>query len=145
MKNILVVSLFLAASTASLLHAESLEERKYWAGEMDYMNRSIDDAVEKCGVKLSFEFVDKPTLRAETAKTDHTPYGVCAGVVDEVDSICREGDDEKQSVAAKIKGFRCGYAAKRTLTLKNGIVTYMGNNVQSNWSDWARPILLKAL
>lgn len=25
------------------------------------------------------------------------------------------------------------------------VVTYLGNNVQANWSDWARPILLEAL
>jgi len=145
MKNVLVVSVFLAASTASLLHAESLEERKFWKGEMDWMNKSLEAANEKCGTKFTFEWVNKPELRTETKKTNHGPANVCHGVVDEIEGICREGDDEKSSVKAGIKGFRCGYAEKRTLTLKNGIVTYMGNNVQSNWSDWARPILLKAL
>ncbi len=112
---------------------------------MDYLSRSLDSASEKCGVKFTFEWVDKPTLRTETEKTSHSPYGVCSGVIDEVESICREGEDETASVKAGIKGFRCGYAKERTLSLKKGVVTYMGNNVQSNWSDWARPILLKAL
>lgn len=142
MKNLLVLSVLLASSTAA---AESLEERKYWKGQMDYVQRSVDDASKQCGVKFSFTWVDKPKLRAETEKSGHTPYGVCAAIVDVVDMICREGEDEKQSVAAKIKGFSCGHAKDRKLGLTGGIVKYMGNNDQSNFTDWARPWLLKNL
>jgi hypothetical protein len=142
MKKLLVLSILLATSIAG---AESLEEKKYWKGQMDYLQRSIDDASKKCGVKFTFAFTDKPTLRAETKKTSHTPYGVCSAIIDEVEGICREGDDEKQAVAAKIKGFTCGFAKERKLELTGGLVKYMGNNNQSNFSNWARPWLLKNL
>jgi hypothetical protein len=142
MKKLLVLSTLLVSLTAS---AESLEEKKFWKGQMDYVQRSLDDATKQCGVKFTFDWVDKAKLRAETEKSSHTPNGVCAGIIDEVTSICREGEDEKKAVAAKIKGFTCGHAKERKLALTGGIVRYMGNNEQSNFSDWARPWLLKNL
>lgn len=123
----------------------SLEERKFWQGERDYMDRSLKEAESRCGVKFSFEWVDRPTFRTESAKTNHTPYGICSSIVDEVASLCREGEDEKSSVAAKIKGFACGYGKPRTLELEGGVVKFMGNNEEANFSDWAKPWLTKHL
>ena len=143
MKNWIACCAVLVLSSS--VGAESLEERKYWKGQMDYVQRSLDSVAEKCGVKMTFEWVDKPKLREEAEKNNNTPNGICAGIVDEVESICREGEDEKKSVVAKIKGFKCGYAKERKLDLKGGTLTYMGNNQQSNFSDWARPWLLKKL
>lgn len=146
MKKLLVLSILLATATAtSTATAESLEERKYWRGQMDYLQRSLDSAAKQCGAKFTFEWVNKPKFREEATKNNNSPYSICASAVDLVDSICREGEDEKTTVAAKIKGFKCGYAEKRTLELKGGIVTYMGNHTQSNFTDWARPALLKKL
>lgn len=143
MKKLIVLSAIVA--TSALAWAESLEERKYWKGQMDYVQRSLDSVSEKCGVKMSFEWVDKPKLREEAEKNNNSPNGICSAIVDEVESICREGDDEKKSVVAKIKAFKCGYNKERKLDLKGGTLTYMGNNQQSNFSDWARPWLLKKL
>ena len=140
-KKLITISLFVAF----VAHAESLEEKKYWKDQMDYLNRSIDAASEACGVKFTFAWVDKAKLRSSAEKAGHSPYGICASVVDEVFSLCREGDDEKAAVKAGIKGFKCGFANPRKLDLKGGIVTYMGNNDQSNFSQWAKPILEKNL
>lgn len=142
MKKLLVLSVLLTTSTVG---AESLEEKKFWKGQMDYVQRSLDDAQTQCGVKFTFGWVDKPKLRAETEKAGHTPNGVCASIVEEVAGICREGEDEKKAVKAKIKGFTCGHAKDRKLSLAGGVVKYMGNNDQSNFSNWARPWLLKNL
>jgi hypothetical protein len=142
MKKLIVLSALLASTT---VFADSLEEKKYWKGQMDYVQRSLDDASKQCGVKLTFDWVDKAKLRAEAEKTNTSPNGICTTIIDEVNSLCREGDDEKKSVAAKIKGFTCGYAPDRKLGLSGGIVRYMGNNQQSNFSDWARPWLMKNL
>lgn len=144
MNKLLALSIVLA--TTATLHAESLEERKYWKGQMDYINRGIEDGEKQCGVKFTFEFVDKPKLRAEAEKQSQSPYGICDSIVQEVVSLCREGDDEKASVKAKIKGFQCGYAKPRALDLsKSGVLKYMGNNEESNFSDWAKPWLMKKL
>jgi hypothetical protein len=123
----------------------SLGDRKYWQGEKDYIDRGLKDGEERCGVKFSFEWVDRPTLRAEAEKNNNSPYGICDSIVQEVVSLCREGEDEKSSVKAKIKGFQCGYGKPRTLELENGIVKFMGNNEESNFSDWAKPWLEKHL
>jgi len=142
MKKLLVLALLLASSTVV---ADSLEEKKFWKGEMDYVQRSLDDAQTQCGVKLTFDWVDKAKLRAETEKSNHSPNGVCTAIIEEVAGICREGEEEKKSVTAKIKGFTCGYAKSRTLGLSGGVVKYMGNNDQANFSEWAKPWLLKNL
>ncbi len=144
MKKLLALSILFA--TTATIHAESLEERKYWKGQMDYINRGIDDGEKQCGVKFTFEFVEKPKLREAAEKNNNSPYGICDSIVQEVVSLCREGEDEKASVKAKIKGFQCGYGKPRKLDLgKNGIVKYMGNNEESNFSDWAKPWLMKKL
>jgi hypothetical protein len=142
MKKLLALSVIIASST---VHAESLEEKKFWKGQMDYVQRSLDDANKQCGVKFTFDWVDKATLRAETEKTNHSPNGVCSAIIEEVTSICREGEDEKKAVTAKIKGFTCGYAKERKLSLAGGSLKFMGNLEQSNFSDWAKPWLLKNL
>jgi hypothetical protein len=146
MKKLLALSFLLATSAKVYAEpAESLEERKYWKGQMDYINRSIDDGEKQCGVKFTFEFVGKVKLREAAEKNNNSPNGICDAIIQEVTSLCREGEDEKSSVKAKIKGFKCGYAKPRNLDLKGGIVTYMGNNEESNFSDWAKPWLMKKL
>jgi len=146
MKNLLIASLVLSTGIVSTLHAESLEERKFWKGQMDYINRGIEDGEKQCGVKFTFEFIEKPKLRAETEKSGHSPYGVCDSIAQKVVSLSGEGDEEKNTVAAKIKGFQCGYGKPRKLDLgKSGILKYMGNNDESNFSDWAKPWIMKKL
>jgi len=145
MKKLLAFAILSTTVTATAVHAESLEDRKYWKGEMDYINRALEDGETTCGVKFTFEFIGKEKLRAEATKNNNDPNGICDGIIREVIGLCREGDDEKASVKAKIKGFQCGYAKPRTLELKGGIVKYMGNNEESNFSDWAKPWLMKKL
>ncbi len=123
----------------------SLEERKYWRGQMDYLQRSLDSAEKDCGIRFSFEWIEPAKLREAADANNNSPYGICASVIDEVDSLCREGADEKTSVAAKIKGFKCGYAKPRNLAFDGNALVYMGNNEESNFSDWAKPWIMKNL
>jgi hypothetical protein len=143
MNKLLALSVLLA--TTATVRAESLEEKKFWKGEMDYIQRALDDGEKTCGVKFTFEWVDKAKLRAEAEKNNNTPNGICDSIIQEVTGICREGDEEKAAVKAKIKGFQCGYQKPRTLELKGGIVKFMGNNQEANFSDWAKPWLMKKL
>jgi hypothetical protein len=143
MKKLLALSVILAATTT--IRAESLEEKKYWKEEMDYMNRALTDAAAQCGVKFTFDWVDKAKLRAEAEKNNNSPNGICDSIVNEVGGICRQGEEEKAAVKAKIKGFTCGYQNPRSLELKGGIVKFMGNNQEANFSDWAKPWLMKKL
>ena len=142
MKTVLTAAILVATTTA---HAESLEDKKFWKRQRDYVDEHLKVAERACGFKLAFEWSSKETLRAEVEKTKHSPNGVCTAIVDSVASICREGTDEKAAVKAKITTIHCGYAKERTLELKSGTLTYLGNNTQSNFSDWAKPWLLKHL
>ena len=140
-KRIALLLLFVATAA----HAESLEEKKFWKQESERVGRTVIEAEKQCGVKLEFEFLDKPGLRAAAEKDKATPYVVCDRVVDLVASLCRQGEDEKQAVAAKIKKIQCGYSNPWTLNLKAGAVVFHGNNAQYNFTDWAKPLLMKKL
>lgn len=142
MKTVVTAAILIVTSTA---FAESLEERKYWKRQRDYVEEHLKGVERACGFKPNFEFHDQPTLRSETEKTRHSPMGVCNTLVDEIASICREGKDEASSVKAKISTIQCGFAADRSLDLKSNTLRYLGNNTQANFSNWARPWLLKHL
>jgi hypothetical protein len=139
------VAIAIVLVTSATLHADSLEERKFWKGQMDYLQQEIDTANKDCGVKFSFDWIEKEKLRDAAAKHQNSPYGICDQVVNEVDSLCRNDADSKASVVSKIKGFTCGYSNPRSLDMKGGIVRYMGNNEEANFSDWAKPWLEKHL
>ena len=141
-KKLVTVCLLLATTTA---YAESLEEKKFWKRQRDYINEKLKKASTQCGTNFSFDWDNASVLRTEVGKTKHTPHGVCGSVIDVVASVCREGADEKATVKAKITGFTCGFAKERTLDLKGGIVKYNGNNTQSNFDEWAKPWLMKHL
>jgi hypothetical protein len=143
MKSLVTVCVLL--STIVIANADSLEEKKYWKGQRNYIDRELQVANKNCGTNFTFEWVDQPTLREETEKSKHTPYGVCSNIIGTIGSICREGKEEAETVKAKITGIQCGHAAARTLDLKSGIVKYMGNNTQANFTDWAKPWLMKRL
>lgn len=143
MTKLLPLAVLLA--TTATLHADSLEERKYWKLQSERIQRSVDAGEKVCGVKFAFEFVDKPGFREAVEKEKSAPYNVCDRVVLLVNSLCRAGDDEKQSVAAKIKTIKCGYSNPWTLDLKGGALTFNGNNTQYNFDDWAKPLLMKKL
>jgi hypothetical protein len=141
--RILVIAAVMA--TAATAFAESLEEKQYWKGQMDYVQRSIDAVKNTCKVTLKFDWVNKAELRKKAEAAGHTPNGICTAIVDQLDTICREGAESQAAVKAKIKAVKCGYAAKRSLAMGGGTVTYMGNNVEANFSDWAGPWLKKKL
>ena len=141
--KLLIVPLVLAAT---LVHADpSLEDKKYWKGQQDYINETLKRTEKACDTTFTFEWIDKDKLRTEVTATKHSPNGVCGAIVSEVGSLCRQGADEKAAVKAKIKGFTCGFAKPRALELSGATLKYMGNNQESNFSDWARPWLMKHL
>jgi len=141
-------ALTIALTTAArigTLHAESLEEKKYWKTQSDYINEKLASANKACDAKLTFDWVDKDKLRENAEKNKNSSNGVCGSIVDTVESLCRAGADEKAAVKAKITAIQCGYANPRTLDLKGTTLKYMGNNQEANFGDWAKPWLMKHL
>jgi len=141
MKKVVILVLLIATAAG----AESLEEKQFWKRQRNYIDKQLGTAEKACGFKLAFDWADAATLRAETEKTKHSPNGVCGVIIDEVATICRQGADEKAAVQAKITAITCGYAKPRTLQLDGKTLHYRGNNVEPNFSEWARPWLLKSL
>src|SRR5258706_13263300 len=117
MKTVLTAAILVVTTTA---FADSLEEKKFWKRQRDYVEEHLKTAERACGVKFNFDWHPPATLRSETEKTKHSPNGVCTAVIDTVASICREGADEKATVKAKISAISCGFSSDRSLDLKGG-------------------------
>jgi hypothetical protein len=109
------------------------------------VNRSIASADKDCGTKFTHAWIEPAKFRAEAEKQRFSPYSVCDAMVNRVRMLCRSGADEKATVAAKIKGFQCGYGNPRSLSLSRGIIRLMGNTSEANFDDWAKPWLQKQL
>jgi hypothetical protein len=146
MKNLLALSVLgVTIAATGIVRSESLDDKKYWQRQLDYVNKNLESANRACDAHFTFEFIDKDHLR-DVEKTHHTPNSVCSAVIDEVGDICRnEGADGKKAVQEKIKGFQCGFGKPRELDLKGSTVKYMGNNEEGNFSAWAKPWLMKHL
>ena len=142
MKTLVVLSLFVAGTLA---HAESLGDKEYWKKQQNYIDSALKSANKACDTQLAVEWVDRDKFKEESEKAKGSANGICKSIVDELGSLCRKGADEKSAVKAKITALKCGFAKPRTLDLKAGTLTYMGNNEESNFSDFARPWLLKNL
>ncbi|MBA3454578.1 MAG: hypothetical protein H0T42_15925 [Deltaproteobacteria bacterium] len=143
-----LLALTIVLATTATLHAESLEEKKFWKGEMHYLQREIDEAQKRCDTTFKFDWIDKEKFRAaaEKEKARTSPQGICANIIKETARLCRMGEDEKGAVKAKITGFACGYSKPRKLDMsKGGVVTYLGNQEEHNFADWAMPWLQKKL
>ena len=69
MKTLIAAAILIATTTA---HAESLEEKQYWKRQRNYVDEEIKRANKACGTNFTFDWVDKPTLRAEVEKTKHS-------------------------------------------------------------------------
>jgi len=130
----------------SLVHAESLEERKYWKGQMVRLEQKLSVVVDSCGVEIPFEYVGKEALRANAEKEKYSPNVLCGYVVAEVGSQCLDGEKRKAAVAKKVKAMQCTWAPKRSITVKNGIVLLKGNGHEfSGLAGFVRDELKKKL
>jgi hypothetical protein len=135
MNKIFVIAVLI---TTSLVHAESLEERRYWKAEMRDIEDYRAEAVQSCGVELTFEYIGKDALRADAERAKYLPHVLCGYIVKEVGSQCRDGEKQKASVAAKVKGIQCTFGDKRSVTVKNGIVLLKGNGDMHSLAGYVR-------
>jgi hypothetical protein len=148
MTKIYVLAILIGTTTLALAEDESnesIEEKKFWKKETEYVNKEIESAGKRCDTEFAFEWIDKPKLRSEAERSKYTPYGICSNMVKLVEATCRNDEDAKAAVKKKIKTIKCGYAKPRKLDLKAGTLTYMGNNEEANMWDWGKPALEKKL
>lgn len=131
--------------TTSVVHADSLEDRTYWKAEM----RDIEDRrkriVVECGIDVPFEYIGKEALRADAEKKKYAPHVLCDYVVNEVRSQCGDGPKRKAAVVAKVKHIQCGLAAKRSVTVKGGVVLFQVPADFSGLAGWIRDELIRKI
>jgi len=140
MIRIVVASVLLVSSLA---RAESLEERKYWRGQMAMLDSDLREANEECEVEITFEYIDKAEMRAAAEKGKFSPRVVCNPLIKEIARTCRDGDKRKAAVAKKAKTLQCGYSTNKTLTVKGGVVRMKATFEVTQRTNWV-PDQLKA-
>ena len=66
MKSLVTACVLL--STIAVANAESLEEKKFWKSQRNYVDRELQIAEKACGTTFSFDWVDPPTLRPASGR-----------------------------------------------------------------------------
>jgi hypothetical protein len=69
MKTLLTVCALLVATT---VFAESLEEKKFWKRQRDYIDETLKRTNKACETNLTFDWDNQIQLRTEVEKTKHS-------------------------------------------------------------------------
>jgi len=125
----------MAAKIGDLLqvHGQSLKLGQIKAQQETLLAKDAADINKACGTSFAVEF---DWAAATNADLEHySASGYCGSALSAVRSICNDvaGSD---AVKQKIKRVTCGFAAKRTIALKNGALDYKINFSSFNDFDF---------
>ena len=120
----------------------SLKEKKYRADQMGYMKEPVDSTNEKCGTKVTLDIAFAGFTKAEPDHGTHSVYGNCEAPLDAMRMLCDDAVG-KEAVQKNIKKIACSYGGpgKRSVTLKDGTLTWVVDWDGSNNSDFVKAYL----
>ena len=122
----------------------SIKEKQWRADQKNYMDEEVKSTNETCGTKLTEE-VNFGTFKVED-RSNHSVYGYCGAPLEALRTLC--GDvTGKEAVQKKMKKIVCSFGGtgKRSLSVKDGVATYVVDWDSSNDADYAKGILENAL
>jgi hypothetical protein len=137
----LVAGAALIAAAAQAQSTKTPQERM--AGEAASLTGYVNSLNRECGTSITAAF-DWTGLKEEDLAT-YSPSGWCRAALDGIERVCGDAPG-KQAVQQKIKRVTCGFAAERSLSLKeDGTVDYKITNKSTNDADFAFETLENAL
>ncbi len=135
------------AHAQSAAPTETLAQREYWAGQMDYTQRTLDSIESTCGGRIAFAY-DRaswwPHKDALAARAT-SPNGRCDDVLNALVNICYGDPEAARVVLANVKSVECGYGGINTgfkLQLEAGKLRYdvevERHNVGEEIANWLK-------
>jgi hypothetical protein len=135
MKRNIVGAAIIAAMWSTVVYAQSLKDKEYFAKQETYLAEQVPYVNKKCDTKITVKFDwSKPPKPEE--RTTYSAYGYCQAVLDAVQRVCDSSRAGKDAVKEKIKSLTCGFGPQREIALKGGAINYKINYSSANDVDF---------
>jgi pantothenate kinase len=132
------LSVLLASVAVVGADAQSLKARQRMESEAKDLDADVQRMNETCGTTIAVKFDWAGAV--EDKIMEFTPEGYCNAALSAISQTC--GDPTgKSAVKEKIKSMTCGFAAERSMTLKDGAADYKINFNSSNDQDYVYSFL----
>lgn len=121
----------------------TMRQREYAQSQDDYFQRAIESYAARCGQPINAE-IEWRSFASQIERHfaggfSFSFYGYCAGFIEHVESICRNGPAlSRQAVLGRVREFRCRYndGQARSFQLAGNRVTVGINWEASNYTEW---------
>jgi hypothetical protein len=126
-----------SAICSTLLHAQSLKDKEYFAKEDKNLSGYMANLNRTCGSDIiaKFDWSRTPSDRTYSASS------YCNAVLGALSHICGRSQLGKDTVKQKIKSLTCSFGPQRTITIKDGAIDYRINYSSSNDVEFAQKYL----
>lgn len=125
LRRLLLAALVVAPAAG----AETLAQRDYWAGQMQYTQRKLDELRERCNVEIEFAY-DRDAWwaqRDEVAARGASPNGRCEDALNAMLNVCWDDAEGSRRIQEAIRRVECGlggFDRGFRATLENGTFRY---------------------
>jgi hypothetical protein len=134
-RNVVGAAAIIAAMCSTVVYAQSLKDREYFASQDTSLAEQVPYLNKKCGTKIIVKFDwSKPPKSEE--RTTYSAYSYCQAVLDAVQRVCDSSQAGKDAVKEKIKSLTCGFGPQRGIALKGGAIDYKINYSSANNVDF---------
>jgi hypothetical protein len=116
---------------ATVVNAQSLKDKEYFASQDKYLADTVPYINEKCGTNLAVK-IDWSTPPAAEDRSTYSAYGHCEAALDGLRRVCEMSPAGKDAVKQTIKSVTCGFGPQRSVALKDGAIDYKINYRQSS-------------
>ena len=138
--------LFIASTCCVALtvaaNAQSLRDKQEFATQEGYMKSSIEHVTKNCGQEIPLKW-DWSSFKVADFK-EYGPASFCGEALSAVAELCSKPDG-KEAVLKSIKSIECKASTPRSITLKDGVLSYGIEWTAPNNLDAIRAYLLDAL
>jgi hypothetical protein len=132
--NVAGVTTIIAAMCSTVVYAQSLKDKEYFANQEKRLAAEVPYVDKKCDTKIAVKFDWSNPPKAEE-RTVYSAYGYCQAVLDAMRRVC-DSQAGKDAVREKIKSLTCGFGPQRKIALQAGAIDYTINYSSANDVDF---------
>jgi hypothetical protein len=136
------VVLMIAALIPTAALAESLEEKRWHAGEEKSLKRAIEDMNKACGITIATK-IDWTTFKFDDWSKHHVGM-MCLPPVRAVQQLCGQADG-KEAIGKAVKTLTCKGADAPGIELNGGAIEFKVTTKKTPTQDEAKSYLLKKI